>query len=383
MKVPNPYICGPPVKGEDFYGREQELRNVLDTDHKLILFLATRRIGKTSLSHQIKYTCETEKEYNSNLCVVWDLQGVRNVRSAKKRLLSPTSKRTLSEKVNWEKLQTLSTCQEVIEAFCDPSYWKLSANKTILLLVDEPDSFLYFAGRIKEEESEEYNFLTDLKYMFDEIPNLRVIIVSTPQIQDLFLCRNIPCLLDNFRIFFLKEFESEQEAEDLIRLSKKTKLVRLDFLNNGESVIKNIIEVSNKVPCYIQQICGYIFDVFPRQKSSQVIKDLIERRIFSHCFTSDFDVLHPIQKFMLLELVNSETPPESQFLIDETKRVASKIKGQVPTLKFVDELVALGILKKFEDTTYYLSNKLFEEWMLHDFENLWNQTIKECEEDIQ
>lgn len=43
---------GPPVEGEDFYGREKEIRKaikLLDSNHSLLLS-APRRIGKSSLA---------------------------------------------------------------------------------------------------------------------------------------------------------------------------------------------------------------------------------------------------------------------------------------------------------------------------------------------
>ena len=46
---------GPPVEGENFYGRDKEIRNanrLLDSHHSLLLS-APRRIGKSSLAKRL------------------------------------------------------------------------------------------------------------------------------------------------------------------------------------------------------------------------------------------------------------------------------------------------------------------------------------------
>jgi hypothetical protein len=364
----NPYISGPPVIGVDFYGRQQDLQKVLDTEHRGILFIATRRVGKTSLCYEIKHICKTEKDYNSYLCVDWDLQGVRNIPQAKMRLLSGPNQESL-ERVDWNHLRTIPTCHEVIEAVCDP-YSKPPNKKTILLLVDEPEAFLHFAQR------KETDFLVDLKYTIETIPNLRVVIVSPPKIQNLSRYKEIPYLLEKFNRYFLREF-NDTEAEQLIQLSKGKKPVPLTFLETDKQVINDIKEVSNRVPFYIQQICLSIFDAYPDQRPSQVMESIIEQQTFAPFFESDFNVLHPIQKIMLLNLVNSHEPQDRRSLIDVTKDVATKIEGELPAPKHISELLQLGILKKFAEDKYHLSNRLFERWILDDFENLWNQTMEE------
>lgn len=368
--VVNPYISGPPVFGEDFYGREEEIRNVLDTKHRLILFLATRRMGKTSLCFQIKHKCEEDVQYGNNICVGWDLQGKRDADSAKRRLFSFKNKIALKN-VDWNKLEKYMSCNEVIEGFCE-SYYRGPEKRTIILMLDEPDILLHFG------EKKEYGFLTDLKNTFENVPNLRVIIVSPPRIMTLFQCREIPCLLDDFQTYFVREL-NDPDAESLMRLTQRAQPAPIRFLANGSQVVKDIIGVSNRVPFYVQSICARIFDVFPDQSPSEVMENIIDQQVFSPFFTSDFQELHPIQRIMLLVLVNSHEAMEGQALIDETKSIANEVLGKVPTFKYIDELVSLGTLKKYEGSKYHFSNKLFDRWILRDFENLWNETMREID----
>ena len=66
---------GPPVTGEDFYGRTEELSRAhqyLDSNHSLVLS-APRRIGKSSFAKRL---IEDKQSIGWN-CVYIDLEGVR------------------------------------------------------------------------------------------------------------------------------------------------------------------------------------------------------------------------------------------------------------------------------------------------------------------
>lgn len=67
---------GPPVTGEDFYGRSKELAHAhefLDTNHSLVLS-APRRIGKSSFAKRLV----EDKESTGWTCVYIDLEGIQS-----------------------------------------------------------------------------------------------------------------------------------------------------------------------------------------------------------------------------------------------------------------------------------------------------------------
>lgn len=79
----NPYIAGAPVRNENmFYGREKLLQRIINTlPNNSLMMHGPRRIGKTSLQHQLKQrldrNAQPEYEY---VPVFIDLQGVREER---------------------------------------------------------------------------------------------------------------------------------------------------------------------------------------------------------------------------------------------------------------------------------------------------------------
>jgi hypothetical protein len=79
----NPYIAGAPVRNEKmFFGREKLLQRVINTlPNNSLMIHGPRRIGKTSLQHQLKKRLESgaHPEYHY-VPVFIDLQGVREER---------------------------------------------------------------------------------------------------------------------------------------------------------------------------------------------------------------------------------------------------------------------------------------------------------------
>lgn len=79
----NPYIAGAPVRNEKmFYGREKLLQRIINTlPNNSLMMHGPRRIGKTSLQHQLKQRLESgaHPEYDY-VPVFIDLQGVREER---------------------------------------------------------------------------------------------------------------------------------------------------------------------------------------------------------------------------------------------------------------------------------------------------------------
>lgn len=369
----NPYIYGPPVKGTHFYGRANEIGTVLNTNIKQILFIAVRRAGKTSLLHQLSFLCNPEINENPDLCIFWSLEGIRDAQGARKRLASRSVRKRL-KRVDWSKVEGYESCVDALWEICE-AYETHPVSNRLLLLIDEPDLFNYLSKR------KESAFLYDIKAAFDEIPNLRVIMVSPPRI----IQYSEECdahLLDNFQRYYLSGL-TDIEAEQLIRMEKMEARPNIPFLlqQNGQSphLVQDILELSNNLPFYIQQICGDIFSSWKERGVSEIFEEVIESQKFSDYYVSDFRELHPIEKFIALILSQTEDPLSADKLIQEVcTKVGEQIAGKYPTIKFIDNLVKLGILKKIDGHAYHLANSLFDGWLARDFRNLWHQAMSDA-----
>jgi len=74
----NPYIAGAPIRNEEmFFGREKMIKRIMNTVHNNSLMIhGPRRIGKTSLQHQLKLRLERARDPEYEFIpVMIDLQG--------------------------------------------------------------------------------------------------------------------------------------------------------------------------------------------------------------------------------------------------------------------------------------------------------------------
>ena len=69
-----PFVVGQWVRGERFYGRSEQLSEILDGNRNWVWLLGTRRVGKTSLLKQLEYLTASSPE-RGYFPVLWDLQG--------------------------------------------------------------------------------------------------------------------------------------------------------------------------------------------------------------------------------------------------------------------------------------------------------------------
>lgn len=369
MTQVNPYISGPPVTGANFYGRRQEIKNVLETSHKLTLFVATRRMGKTSLLRQLWFKCSSEEDHQSNLCIGWDLQGLRNAREVTDRFVRLSRKQlpqvpTLSKGVSAYDLmdQVCQACQ------------REAGKERIVLLIDEPEVLYRLAT---SDQDGDRQFLIDLKLAFEQLEGLRVVMVAPPRINRLHEVPDVPDLLDNFQTFYMTGLDA-RDASDLIQLKYREPAVELSFLTNGDmDLVGDVVDCSNRVPFYVQLICSGIFDRYPGTRPGHVIDEIIRHQRFAPFFVSDFRELHPVQKLMLLHLVHSPEPLTTEALVEEARRHGEVIDNRVPAPADVDNMVELGTLRAFGPEEYHFANRLFEVWILRDFDNRWRETQEE------
>lgn len=373
----NPYIAGPPVKGDDFYERDHELRQVLEATHKEILFVSTRRMGKTSLLKQLAHLSESKVDYGLNLCLYWNLQGKRDEAGALMRLKSPRTKKRL-HRVDWERVEDLDTCCEVLEVIC--GYYECTEEpRTIVLMIDEPDILrtISYDG--------DTDFVSDLKDAFDNIPNLRVVLVSPPRIRELHPRTDIiASMLENFQSYHLNPF-SKVQVQRLVELANRDQEIRINFLQRAHGsksdLIDEIMEASNGCPFYVQLICKRIFDNYPARTPSESILSLIEDQTLSAYFYSDFQELNVFEELMLLRLVNAPEPLDADTLVEDVRGFLPALEGETATRTMIDNLVALGVLRRFDADRFHISNMLFDQWLRRDFDNHWNRTMKAAHTD--
>ena len=148
----NPYTVGPPVMGENFYGRDILLQQVERSLRRtnVVLLQGQRRIGKTSVLRQLAHSLSQEQMETSNLVtqipVFFDIQRyVQDTLPQFQFHLAGAITRRLEHLKN--KSFSISVLEELEKdptLFQDkwlPQIHEQLENKELVILVDEFDNF--------------------------------------------------------------------------------------------------------------------------------------------------------------------------------------------------------------------------------------------------
>ncbi|MDE7419079.1 MAG: AAA family ATPase [Muribaculaceae bacterium] len=259
---------GPPVTGDDFYGRVKELSQAydyLDTNHSLVLS-APRRIGKSSFAKRL---VEDKKKVGWN-CVYIDLEGVQSQEEFLNILINKFEKSKI-----WS--QAMDTAggflNRVIEGVkgigpikIDFSHPEISQNlysllsesinhtKNTLVVIDELPLFLNSID--KEDQSHKnvgfmLNWLRSLRQVTDT--KIRWIFCGSVGLHNFTSMRNLTMTINDM-VSFDFDALSKEEAEGLTMA-----LAESLSLPISERVVKYILDkIEWYIPYFIQLIFSTI-----------------------------------------------------------------------------------------------------------------------------
>src|SRR5262245_26286293 len=137
----NPFIAGKWVRGADFFGRQDLLKEVLDADPHNVWFVGTRRQGKTSVLKQLAYLCHSKAHAGRTVALFWDLQGSKDLRGLREGLLESielAEDRLREIGVGVDKLEGL-TAFEILHTL---ERQARNQNRRLLLLCDECEELI-------------------------------------------------------------------------------------------------------------------------------------------------------------------------------------------------------------------------------------------------
>jgi hypothetical protein len=242
----NPYVAGAPVMNDDmFFGRRQLVDRILQTIHNNSLLLyGERRIGKTSIQHQLKRRLlDIDDPYFDFHPVYIDLQGTPQeqffwtiARDIVEDLTPALEGLAITEATpaNYGYRDLLGDLRAVIRDLQGRS----SKNVKLVLLIDEVDELNEYDPRINQR-------LRSL-FMKNFAENL-VAVVSGVEIKKRWEREGSPWY-NFFEEIEVRPFD-EQEARDLIR-----KPIEGVFKADAD-VVQRIISLTGGRPYLIQKLC--------------------------------------------------------------------------------------------------------------------------------
>ena len=172
-RMRNPFIAGSWVRGDNFFGRVDILRDILEGESDSIWVAGARRLGKTSLLKQLEYRVQQSAQ-TPFVPLYWDLQGSADARGLADGLLGSVedseSFRRATD-IDIEDLEGLAVADMLTTLVRRTvrSGWRL------LLLVDEAEEFLAVART-------DTVVLARLRRIFQKGPEVRAVLTSTKRL---------------------------------------------------------------------------------------------------------------------------------------------------------------------------------------------------------
>lgn len=280
-------IVGPPVTGDDFYGRTKELveaHKFLDTYHSLALS-APRRIGKSSFAKRLIFD-KKSKGWN---CVYIDLEGVRTKDEFLQILINQFEKSGI-----WTDAITVagSFINRVFEGikgigplevdFSSPEttktlYTSLSEvidhTKDTLIVIDELTLFLNVLDR-NDDKNQEVEFFLNWFRSLRQVTNskIRWIFCGSVGLHNFTRLRNLSMTINDLVPFDFDEL-SYEEAYGLINALANSEQIPISARMIGYLLDK----IEWNIPYFIQLL-------FTNIKNNKDIKNGISEKIIEDAF---------------------------------------------------------------------------------------------------
>lgn len=205
----NPFTAGRWVRGSQFFGRMQLIGDLRRSREFCDWIIGKRRIGKTSLLRQLEHLINAED--SAAMAVFWDVQGSFDRSGLSDSLFDAIEDSRDQFAQRWEyvsfRYEHDLQCHQNLKNLC--RVLKRRQLKMVLL-IDEAEEFLNI-GKAHPET------LGMLRKLFQNTPNLRTIVCSTPRLENLHL--QIPFetspFLHGFSAWYLGHF-SKSETLDLL-----------------------------------------------------------------------------------------------------------------------------------------------------------------------
>jgi photosystem II stability/assembly factor-like uncharacterized protein/tetratricopeptide (TPR) repeat protein len=369
VRIPNPYIAGPPIGGDEgFYGRQDVfdfVRETFSSTHqKVIVLFGQRRIGKTSILYQLQKPSNLPEGFHP---VYFNLEG-RASQNLNEVLYA------LAERIA-ESLNLPPVAQSEFQSDGDyfserflPQAYKALQGQRLLLLFDEFD---VLGEELSDETMALNTFFPYLQNrLFDE-EKLAYIFVIGRRLEEL-----TPEFLDTFKqardrpISFL----SKEDARRLIREPM------LGILGYDDDAIEQILSVTACHPYLTQLVCFELVDYLDSSGKTKVTIDDVNTVIDDAIESGGsglawlWDGL-PIAERFILSAVTSVTDENGiatkESINEALRRHRVRLLG-IELTRAPDMLVDWGWLEKTEEQGgYKFVVELLRRWIRkkHSLEN--------------
>jgi hypothetical protein len=330
----NPFIVGSWVRGEDFFGRDEMIREILEGERHSIWVLGARRLGKTSLLKEIEYRVERSRD-TPFVALYWDLQGSGDARGLAETLLSSVEDSEAFRRatdVTVDELESLP----VADMLATLVRRTVRGGWRLLLLIDEAEELLV-VGR------SDPGTLARMRRVLSRGGDVRSVLTAT---------RILARLDDEARLAtspFLQGFIPPVYLTPLTPEEGRPLLARGEFAPED---VETIVDRTACHPFLVQLLASRLFE---SHDLAATLEQLGADEMVANFFAVDFQTLAEVERNLLFEVAREGTLTHRELAsaIGHTEEAV-----EVPLYG----LTMLGYLTR-EGEAYRLGNWLFERWM--------------------
>ena len=329
----NPFIAGSWVRGDNFFGRQSLLREILDGERDSLWVVGARRLGKTSLLKELEHRVQQNAQ-TPWAALYWDLEGSADGRGLADSLLGSVEDSEAFRRatgISAEDAEGLSV-PEMLTALVRKT---LRSGWRLLLLIDEAEELLTV---LRQDPVT----LPRLRRVFQKGPDLRVVMTSTKR-----LARIDAADLDTSP--FLQGFIPPVYLTPLQRDDAQALLARGRF---PAADVEKIMERTANHPFLLQLIAGRVFE---SRDVEATLDQIGSDEMVANFFAVDFQTLEATERFILEEVAR-----RAQATLAEIAEAARVHDDAAEPLLF--GLRMMGYLS-VDGSRYRVGNSFFERWL--------------------
>jgi hypothetical protein len=363
----SPYKFTGWVTGEIFFGREKDIRRILDTSANYCV-VGSRRIGKSSLLKTVEHKINTGRELKNTVAVYVDATPDRQIENFQKNLYQQILNSPEGDKL----IDADGSCwiNPGRHFFSQLAPQLKKTGRHFVFLIDEIDQVLADdknnGAHLFEEFARSISNEGYARFVLSGYRTLRA------RIQN-----KVSYLYNLFDPIQLGQF-NEIEAEALVREPMEKLLVAFE----NEAVIDRILELGSRVPWLLQQMCDFLLTYLddPRHERTitlELVEQVYQSSGFSSAMTScvteseDMEVLERIIVYLAVKA------PDRQF--DEFE-MFEMVKNVVFSARLTNVRRAL---KNLTSTYIFVQKNFGYQFLLPQLRNKLKETTPHLDRIIQ
>lgn len=278
----NPFIAGNWVRGENFFGREELLEEILSGRGNACWVTGTRRQGKTSLLKQLEFLTRQPPLRDLWLPLFWDMQGAAHPEGLADTLTESVEDAAPAWEESGVKLPPLQG-KVVTDILRELRQAARRHSRTLLLLCDECEELL----NIGQEDPQ---CLSRLRRVFHQGEDIRTVICATPRLMA--LEKSAPPQTSPFLAGFLPP----------LYLSPLSPAAAQKLMSRGgidAATAAEIQRLTGNHPFLLQVFCRSFWE---DHDLPAVTKRLYADQTLDQFFEVDFALLEPLEQELLMSV---------------------------------------------------------------------------------